>query len=138
MVLASIPGMPPNDNDNDTKPSNPPTEADKARVRMEAEARAKAADHERDEKRRRELHDPKALEKAEHGEEPLDTRVARTWGKVYEENEGERRERLLAEREDPDDFVPPRRPLEEEDGDVVIERAAEPAQDRRGHKGGFG
>jgi hypothetical protein len=114
-----------------------PTEAEKERVRKEAEAKAKAAAKRRDEERRREANDPKTVEKAETGEEPLDTQICRTYGKVNEENEGERRERNLREREGPEDFVPPRRPLDEEDGDVAVETAAEPAQDRRGHKGGF-
>lgn len=110
--------------------------ADKARVRMDAEAKAKAAEKEREEERRRAQDDPKTVVKAEEGEEPLDTQVARTWGKVHEENEGERRERLLAEREDVDEFVPARRPLEEDDGDVAIDTAAKPLKDRRGHRGG--
>lgn len=107
-----------------------------ARVRMDAEAKAKAAEKDRDEQRRRGQNDPKAIAKAERGEEPLDTRVAKTWGKVHAENEGERRERLLEERESSEEFVPARRPLDEDDGDVVIDEAEEPLRDRRGHRGG--
>lgn len=72
---------------------------EKARVRYESDKEAKAAQRKRDDERRAEAGDPKAVEKVERGREPLETRVAKIWARVQEETEAERHERDIKQRE---------------------------------------
>lgn len=120
-------------NDSPNRGQADPTEADDARVRMDAEADAKAAARRRDERRRQDMNEPKATQQGRDGEEPIDTQVAKTWARVRDETEGERRERLLDECEESEEFVPAPRALEDS---REVDEADPPLTDRQGHRGG--